>query len=52
MCLSVNEQVSYVHLFLSPCADLNALGALESDTVGGHQKKELAWQEAENVFFP
>lgn len=30
MCLSVNEQVSCLLLFLSPCADLNALGVLES----------------------
>lgn len=39
MCLSVNEQVSCVHLFLSPCAELNALGALESYYSGRASEK-------------
>lgn len=52
MCLSVNEQVSCAHLFWSPCADLNALGALESYYSGRTwEKRELAQKESENVSF-
>ena len=46
----MNERVSSVLLFLSPCADLNALDVLESYD-REDIKKELAQQEGENFSF-